>query len=84
MRGRRQPQECRTSLVPGTFGPIRGTLPRPNLVLVGAGEILNLVALAVIAIAVAIVLGSLSAQLFLRAADQARGRYESAHRENRR
>ena len=54
----------------------------------GAGEILNLVALAVIAIAVAIVLGSLSAQLFLRAADQTRSRYdaryESAPREDRR
>ncbi len=51
--------------------------------LVGAGEILDLAALVFIAIAVAIVLGSLSAQLFLRAADQTRARYEAAHREDR-
>ena len=49
----------------------------------GAGEVIDLMALAVIAIAVAIVLGGLSAQLFLRAADNARDRDERARMEER-
>lgn len=49
----------------------------------GIGEVVDLGALTVIAIAVAVVLGGLSAQLFLRAADNARDRDERARMEER-